>query len=394
MSLGYPLAMLRTLAALLLLALSLPLPTAGQEKVTEMELRTLMNEQRLAVDLYRAGRLEDALASVRGRSASMNHVIAERILRWLEGPVPQLRDANEKLIPPWNAQLVTALAALHMEMALRVYTERASVDAYHTQVRTARMLFDAATKRDGSMSDRLPRWILAIGSTAHAEGQHWWAAEILDDGCRSHPDHVDLLIACASAQETIADLPAHILLTAGSDTTNEEGVRFGVDSGQQAVAARNRRLGAAVRMFEHALTIRPADVEARLRLARVLALTGDERRGVRLLETILKLDSQADRRSAFLVRLLLGTIRLRLGASSDAVALFEQCVTLVPSAQSGYVALAHALHRSGRVNDAAAVTERMFNAPSQPPDPWGSYSYGQYWLAPPLLESLRAEARK
>ena len=373
--------MTRTLAAMLVLALSLPSPTAGQEQVTEMKLRTLMNEQRHAVDLYREGRIKEALASVGSRTASMNQVIAERILRWFEGPVPQLRDGNDKLIPPWTAQLVATLAALHMEMALRVYTERGSVDAYHTQVRTARMLFDAATKRDSSMGDRLPRWILAIGSTAHAEGQHWWADEILDDGCRAHPDHVDLLVACASVQETIAALPAHILLTGGSDTATEEGVRFGVDSRQQAVAVRNRRLGAARRMLEHALTIKPADVEARLRLARVLGLTDDERRGEPLLETILKLDPQADRRSAFLARLLLGMIRLRQGASSDAVALFEQCVTLVPSAQSGYVALAHALHRSGRVNDAATVTERMFNALSLPPDPWGSYSYGQSWLA-------------
>ena len=39
-------------------------PAAGQEKVTEMELRTLMNAQRHVVALYREGRITEALASV------------------------------------------------------------------------------------------------------------------------------------------------------------------------------------------------------------------------------------------------------------------------------------------------------------------------------------------
>ena len=380
--------------AVLLLFLGLASPAAGQERVTEMELRTLMNEQWHAVDLYREGRIAEALAVVRGRSASMNEVIAKRILQWLEGPVPQLRDQNEKLIQQWSPPLVAALASLHMEMALRVYLERGSVDAYRAQARTARMLFDAVLRRERSMAERMPRWTLAIGSTAHAEGQLWWAAEILDEGCRERPNYVDLLVACASLEEAIAALPAHILLAGGHQTPNEEGVRFAVDSGQLAAAARNRRLGAARRLLEVALTIKPTDVEARLRLAHVLALSGDERRGVPLLESMLKIDGQSDRRSAFLTRLLLGMIRLRLGALSDAVMLFAECVDLVPSAQSGYVALAHALHRSGKVNEAAKVTERMFESPSQPPDPWGSYGYGQYWVAEPLLGSLRAEVRK
>ena len=383
----------RTLASLLLLLLSQPAAAAAQATVTVAELRTLMNEQRHAVELYREGRIDEALAIVRSRTASMNHVIAERILQWREGPKPQIRDTREQPVQHWDRPLVAALASLHMEIALRLYAERASVDAYRAQVRTASMLLDAI-KGDGSPPNSLRRWILAIGSTAHADGQLWWAAEILDEGCRSYPDDVDLLVACASVQESIAALPAHILLAGGRFTTNEEGVRFGADAAQQAVAARNRRLGAARRLLEHALTIRPADVEAQLRLAGVLALAGDEQRSAPFLEAIVKLDEKSDRRSAFLARLLLGRMRLRLGALPDAVRLFEECVTLVPSAQSGYVALAHALHRSGKVAEAASVTERMFKAPAQPPDPWGSYSYGQYWIAEPLLASLRAEVRK
>ena len=382
-------------SALLPLCLSVISPISAQQKVTEMELRALMNEQREAVALYRDRRTDEALAIVRRRSPSMNHRIAERILAWLEDPQPQLRDPKKQLVQHWNAQLVGSLAALQMEMALRVVTDRGTVEEYRAHFRTARLLFNAAAKAHGeAVAALLPQWILAIGSTAHAEGQLWWAAEILDDACQAHPDEVDLLVACGAVQETIAGLPAHILLSDGRQRADSEAVRFGVDTRQQAVAARNRRLGAARRLLEHALAIRPTHVEARLRLARVLSLSGDERRAASLLEPILQAGDPPEPRSVFLARLVLGTIRLRLGSRSDAVRLFEECVEMLPSAQSGYVALADALHSSGKVSEASRVTERMFDAPAHPPDPWASYSYGQYWIAEPLLESLRKEARK
>ena len=359
-----------------------------------MELRTLMNEQRQAVVLYREGRLDEALAVLRGRSPSMNYRIAERIVNWLADPQPQLRDPKKQLVQPWNARLVGALAALQMELALRVVSERAAIEEYRAHARTARLLFDAAAKAGGDSVAALPKWILAIGSTAHAAGQLWWAAEILNDGCQEFSKEVDLLVACGAVQETIAALPAHILLSGGRQQTDPEAARFAVDTRQQAVAARNRRLGAARRLLEQALRIEPAHVEARLRLAHVLSLLGDDRRALPLLEPMLKAADPPDRRRDFLARLMLGTIRVRHGARPDAVRLFEECIELVPSAQSGYVALANALHTSGKVIEAANVTQRMVNAPLQPPDPWANYAYGQYWIAEPLLESLRMEARK
>ena len=387
--------MTRVLASVLLSTVSLVAPVQAQQKVTEMELRALMNEQRQAVVLYREGHIDEALAVLRRRTPSMNHRIAERILAWLEDPQPQLRDPKKQLVQHWNVQFVGALAALQMEMALRLITDRGTVEEYRAHVRTARLLFNAAAKAQGeTVAALLPRWILAIGATAHAEGQVWWAAEILDDGCQAHPNEVELLVACGAVHETIAALPAHILLSEGRQQADSDAVRFGVDTRQQAVAVRNRRLGAARRLLERALAIEPAHVEARLRLARVISLSGDDRRAAPLLEPLLEAGDPTERRSAFLARLMLGTIRLRLGPRSDAVRLFEECVELVPSAQSGYVALANALHSSGKVSEASSVTERMFNAPAHPPDPWASYSYGQYWIAEPLLESLRKEARK
>ena len=385
----------RLVSTFLLLCLGVISPISAQQKVTEMELRALMNEQREAVVLYRDGRIDEALAVLRRRTPSMNHRIAERILAWLEDPQPQLRDPKNQLVQHWNAQLVGTLAALQMEMALRVVAERGTVEEYRAHLRTARLLFDGAARAHGeAVTALLPRWVLAIGATAHAEGQVWWAAEILEAGCQAHPNEVDLLVACGAVHETIAALPAHILLSEGHQQADSEAVRFGVDTRQQAVAVRNRRLGAARRLLEHALAITPAHVEARLRLARVLSLSGDDRRAAPLLEPLLQAGDPPERRSAFLARLMLGTIRVRLGARSDAVRLFAECVELVPSAQSGYVALANALHSSGKVSEASSVTERMFNAPAHPPDPWASYSYGQYWIAEPLLESLRKEARR
>ena len=387
--------MTRVLASALLLTGNLLFPPQAPQKVTEMELRTLMNEQRHAVDLYREGRLDEALAVLRGRSPSMNHRIAERIVSWLDDPQPQLRDPKQQLVQHWNVQLVGALASLQMELALRVVSARGAIEEYRAHARTAHLLFNASAKAGGdSVAALLPKWILAIGSTAHANGQLWWAAEILDDGCQEFSEEVDLLVACGAVQETIAALPAHILLSGGRQQTDPEAARFAVDTRQQAVAARNRRLGTARRLLEQALKMQPAHGEAHLRLAHVLSLSGDDRRALTLLEPLLQTANSPDRRRDFLARLLVGTIHVRQGARSDAVRWFEECVELVPSAQSAYVALASALHSSGKVIEAANVTQRMFNAPLQPPDPWANYSYGQYWIAEPLLEWLRMEARK
>ena len=359
-----------------------------------MELRTLMNEQRHAVDLYRDGHIDEALALMRARTGSMNEAIAERILRWLDDPAPQLRDPKRQLVQHWTPALVAALGALHMEMALRIYTGRGGVDSFHFEVHTARRLFEAAAKGNASANDLLPRWILAIASTAHADGQLWWAAAIIDDACRTDSGSADLLVACGAVHETIAGFPAHLLLSEGRHTDDEARVGFAVDTAQVAVAARGRQLRAARRMLENALKVSSSHVEARLRLARVLALTGEVERGATLLEPIVRDDGRVDRRSAFLARLLLGMMRQQLGATSAAISLFEECIRLVPSAQSAYVALAHALHGSGKVREAAAITEQMLNAQTQPPDPWGNYPFGQYWIAEPLLQTLRAEARK
>jgi hypothetical protein len=206
--------MTRVLASMLLLTANLLALPQTPQKVTEMELRTLMNEQRQAVVLYREGRLDAALAVLGGRSASMNHRIAERIVSWLADPQPQLRDPKKQLVQHWNVQLVGALASLHMELALRTVSARGAIEEYRAHARTARLLFNAAAKAGGgSVAALLPKWILAVGSTAHAEGHLWLAAEILDDGCQEFSQQVDLLAACGAVQETIAGLSRGCRLT-------------------------------------------------------------------------------------------------------------------------------------------------------------------------------------
>ena len=137
----------------------------------------------------------------------------------------------------------------------------------------------------------------------------------------------------------------------------------------------------------------PTDTEARLRLAHVHLVAGDTDRGASLLEDVVK-NRPSDRRAAFLIHLLLGALRQQAGQLEAAVSLFKQAVEIVPSARSAHTALAAALLRAGRAGEAADVTARMFESPSQPPDPWGSYYYGQYWIVDPLLAALRSEARQ
>lgn len=371
----------------------------AQEKVTEFELLQLMNEQHRAAGLYRSGDLDEALSIVARRSPSLNYRIAQRLVQWLQQPKGPQRDRTStfhmvEIVDHWEPSLVVALGSLQMERALRIYEERAGIDTYETHVQTARLLFDEASRRGHPAKAVLQRWILAIGSTAHGDGELWWAAAILEEGCRDHRGLVELLVACGAAHESIAMLPAHILLTGGASSKLDEAQQFSVQTQQDARRARNRRLDSARGALESALELTAAHAEARLRLANVLAEVGDTKRAQMLLDAMLRDHGVDDRRTAFLTRLLAGRLRHRAGAAEDALAPLREAVELVPSAQSSYVALASALHATGRTQEAATVVDRMLAAPATPPDPWASYGYGQYWRPEPLLASLREEARR
>ena len=382
---------LRVAPALLLALASFAPPGDGQQ-VPEERLPDLLNEQLRAAELYQQGRLDEALEAFDRNSPSLNEQLAGFVLSSLQRRL-RLRTGEGMPEPrPWTPGLAHALAALHMESALRAYQQRESADRVHTLSRTGRKLFSFLASRGEVPADGWARWTLAIGGTASADGQLWWAAEILSEPCNDFTNVTMLLVACGSVHEALAALPAHILLAEGrqSGITAPE---FGIRSYQDAEARRRRHLGIARSYFEGALRSNKDDPEARLRLAWVQLQSGDAAAAAAGLENLLN-TAALDRRGAFLVRLFLGRARETIGDLTGAIALFREALTIVPSAQSAHVALAAALHRQGAVREGAGITRRLFESPPSPPDLWSSYHYGQFWTVEPLLARLRSEARQ
>jgi hypothetical protein len=319
-------------------------------------------------------------------------VIANRILQWMEDPRPQLKDAKDLPVKHWNARLVVALASLHMEAAHEVYRRRDDPGDYRENAEIAGRLFDYVASEQLAPADLMARWRTAIGSVANADGQFWWAVEIFGESCTRHT-LVSYLIACATTQETIATFPAHVLLGAGQDRDGGLPV-MGVGELTRAIEVRNRYRAHAKRALEAALQIASTEPEARRRAANILILEGVPARAASLLEPLVENVGDAGPRERFLARLLLGRALRLLGDVEAAIEILRGAIEAVPSAQSARVALAETLHGSGRMAEAANVTSLMFEAPSKPPDPWGSYPYGQYWLPDRLFPELRAEARR
>jgi hypothetical protein len=367
--------------------------TGHQDHVSIAELPRLLNEQRSAAERYRGEGLAEALVVLEGRSVSLNRIIADRILEELQRR-SKLQDSQGVEIAPWTPELAGALAALHMEAALQVYERRPKFPfarlADHIAI--AEAIFAYLGRTGAASPGIIPRWKLAIGGTALGDGQLWWAVRVLDAACDEHPHYVALLVACGSVHEAIAMLPAHVLLSRGSEPGEDQVRGFGVASQQEARTARRRHLDTAKRMLERALAGNTGDTEALIRLAHVRLLGGEPHAGAKLLEGSLP-PAKPNDRAAYLARLVLGRTLEQADRLEPAVDRFRDAVSLYP-AQSGRVALAHALHRLGHAGDAAVVIEAMLRDDDHRPDPWAGYTYGQFWTIDPLLDTLRAEARR
>lgn len=358
-----------------------------------------MNDLRRAVELYRADDTEAALVQLRERRTSELRLVSTVLAQWVERPyvAPIPRDARGRPVQQWTTADVRALAALEMEAALRVYlarTRKTPPEDVWAYILASEPLFASLRAKEPAHAEPLPRWKLAIGLTALADGEHGWAAALLDRASGEHPDDVGLLIAHASVHEAIAMQPAHVLLSEGRVGTNEAPVSFDADSYRAARAARARRLTTARRALESALHHEPYNPEAALRLAHLHILHRNLDEAASRLEDLLTGGLALNVRSTYLARVFLARVRSEQERYDEAVALFRAAVDGLPEAQSAYVGLMHALIARGTAREIAGVSRRMMAAVRDDGDPWWGYAFGQFWAIEPLLLVLRQEARR
>ncbi|MBW8868341.1 MAG: hypothetical protein JF610_13615 [Acidobacteria bacterium] len=130
----------------------------------------------------------------------------------------------------------------------------------------------------------------------------------------------------------------------------------------------------AERHYRQALILSPDLVEARLRLGHVLLLR-DDAEGMKILAQV---GERADVSDRYLASLFEGEALEKRGDAAEAERRYAAAVSLIPTAQSAYLALAHLRHARGARADAAEDVRATAQASGvgDISDPWFLYSRG------------------
>jgi len=147
----------------------------------------------------------------------------------------------------------------------------------------------------------------------------------------------------------------------------------------------------AERDYRQALIMAPDLTEARVRLGRVLTLR-DDPEGMKILAQI---GQSVETPYQYLARLFEGDVLEKLGDTAEAERRYMTAITLLPTAQSANMALAHVRHARGARTEAAQDVRSSAGARDVPDtaDPWFWYSRGTAWRGPGYVDELRMMIR-
>lgn len=221
------------------------------------------------------------------------------------------------------------------------------------------------------------RWALAVGRKVLWLAVLGPADQILLEACELFGDDASLHVAYGHARETTA-------FAAGASTPLDRSV---------ASFARRKALSDARTALERAIKLDSESIqsiEARVRLAHVYILVGEDRRAAPLLEQALSHDAAPPYK--YLSAMMLGDIETRGGRLDRAIVRYLDARQVTPGAQNSFIAHAHALRAAGQHDEAAKVLNEMLGRAHRVDDPWVQYPKG-FDPEATKLEPLRALVR-
>jgi len=143
--------------------------------------------------------------------------------------------------------------------------------------------------------------------------------------------------------------------------------------------------------YEAALRLDPSLTEARLRLGRLLVVTGFLDAAVPHLERARR--EAPEGFLAYLAALFLGAAREQQRSWDVAADCYRAALAEYPESQTAYLALGHVLELAGHPDEGWADVRRMFgedSAPRNPErDPWWVYFDGQFWQVQHRIDRMR-----
>jgi len=311
------------------------------------------------IDLYREGLENLALEKLAG-------LMMDEIVRGRDALFAKLA-SKSPAESERAAATIRGAVMLHTARAFSAF-ERNNNGEFRFQLTFAQAYVDKLASLDHRAAF-VRTWPLLVLALLH-EGRSLIAAEQFARRARnSSGDSAELLLALGATEEM------------GWWIHHEEDADPGV-RGDLKDAERN---------YRQALIVAPTFIEARLRLGRVLTLREDPE-GMKVLGQIGQSDEAAFQ---YLARLFEGDVHEKRGDIAEAERRYTTAVTLLPTAQSAYMALAHLRHGRGARNEAAQDIRSSARATDVPDtsDPWFWYARGTAWRGPGYLEQLRTMIR-
>jgi Flp pilus assembly protein TadD len=154
------------------------------------------------------------------------------------------------------------------------------------------------------------------------------------------------------------------------------------------------RLEAAAKWLRAAAEIDPSSLNARLHLARVVMLRGDDESALTSFNELRRAPG-APALIVYRASLFAGAVHERRGRLQEAADAYSAATLIVPNSQTAHVALSAALQRAGRGDEArAALAAVMNNSGQEPVDTAWTYFFDVSEVATARLDQLRAEAWK
>ena len=335
---------------------------------------------------YRGAEREGAVAAVGLRT--QREIEAEtRVLLEAVKAAARAEDSTQEEVAQGEARLLAA-AGLLSDAALRTL-RRGNPRRTRWQLEAAARLV-RATRPTGGFGGFTRRFSVVAGLMLHVTGDLSGAYEMLSEGRRPGEDDAELLLALGAVSETIATLRRYDLPPESRRRRDQRAERQFTIEGEAGGGHElpGVTLAEVEALYAKALEQDPGLLPARLRLGRVLVLSGKPQEALPELERVWRESPRS--RQYYMARLFEGQAREGLGDLPGAALAFSAAAERLPQAQSAFVALGRALDRLGERTRAQEAFDQAIRRRAQPRnDPWWDYLAGELDRIEGLFEELR-----
>jgi tetratricopeptide (TPR) repeat protein len=208
----------------------------------------------------------------------------------------------------------------------------------------------------------LRQWFIAVSYFFRSSPRGWGALSIVNEALKLYSNDFEIQLAVGSVYES---------------------------AGRRCIEG---MLDRAEGLYREVLANRPENVEAHMRLGRVLQLKKDWAGATRELKW--SLEHAEDHAARFVILMLLGDVYYQLGDLPNTVRSYRGALEIDPGCQVAAVALSHALHRSGEWAGSREIMSRFLDreeSSSNRPDEWKRYLSGRVDQLDSVLQEMREE---